>query len=103
MARRLVFRPLARDDLEEIEQFIAAYSPKSAREFVESIKKRCESLLIFPEQGRARDDLHIGLRMMAYDRRVVVVYRFDADTVDIVRVFYGGRDYETLLRGADEE
>ena len=34
-----------------------------------------------------------GLRTVAMERRVQVVYRLDPDTVKVLRVLYGGRDF----------
>ena len=34
------------------------------------------------------------------NRRVVVAYRIVGDDINILRVFYGGADYETLMRDA---
>lgn len=38
---------------------------------------------------------------MPFERSTVIAYRVGR-TVEIVNVFYGGRDYETLYRGQDE-
>lgn len=35
--------------------------------------------------------------MAVFERRVVILYRVDEDTVWITNLFSGGRDYETLL------
>jgi toxin ParE1/3/4 len=56
-------------------------------------------LVDFPEQGRARDDLAAGIRIISYERRAVIVYRLLGEQIEVVRVFYGGRDYEGLMRG----
>lgn len=38
---------------------------------------------------------------MPFERSTVIAYRV-GKTVEIVNVFYGGRDYEALYRGHDE-
>lgn len=96
---RLVIRPLARESLIAIGDFIAEDSPAAALAFVESIRGRCDALCLFPEQGRRRDDIIPGLRLVAHERRVVIAYRIIDDAVEIIDFFYGGRDYEALLRG----
>ena len=98
MARKLVVRPSADEDFTAILEFIAEESLDSAIAFIDSIEKRCYSLLDFPEQGRARDDLRVGLRVLPFGRSVVIAYQFDAEAVEIMRVFYGGQDYEALMR-----
>ena len=105
MARELVIRPRAREDLRSIYEFIAEDSPARALSFVEAIEKRGLSLLDFPEQGRVRDDLQAGIRILLYGRSVVIAYTISATAVEIARVFYGGQDFETSHRrlscGAD--
>jgi plasmid stabilization system protein ParE len=42
----------------------------------------------------------LDLRIMTFRRRVVTAYRVHADQVEILRVFSGGRDYETIMGSA---
>jgi toxin ParE1/3/4 len=98
MARELVYRPQAEEDLESIYRFIAQDSPTRAFGFVEKILRRCDLLRDAPEQGRARPDLKPGLRVIPYGRSVVITYRLTGDTIEILRIFYGGQDYETIMR-----
>ena len=88
----------AEEDLASIYRYISATDPQHAGDFVRSIEERCMSLADFPLLGRARNDLGPGFRILFYARRVVVVYRLNEDRVEIMRVFYGGRDYERLVR-----
>ena len=52
----------------------------------------------FPERGTRRDDLAPGIRTIGFERRATIAFAVSADTVRIVRVFYGGRDFEAELR-----
>jgi toxin ParE1/3/4 len=99
MALKLVHRPRAQEDLEAIYRFIAQDSPTRAFGFVERIQKRCELLRNSPQQGRARPDLAPDLRIIPYGRSVVIAYRIVENTVEVLRVFYGGQDYETIMSG----
>ena len=95
---RVVFRPEAAQQLEELYDFIAdAGSPGNAAGFTESIVAFCEGLAAFPYRGTARDDLRPGLRTIGYKKRVVIAYAVLNETVAIVGIFYGGRDHEHLL------
>ncbi len=98
MARRLVFRPQAEADLESIRAFVAADSPRAALRFVDSIEKRCRSLSDFPGQGRARNDLFSGLRVLPFGRSVVIGYLSSDETVEVLRIWYGGQNYEDFFR-----
>ena len=52
-----------------------------------------------PERGTPRDDIRPGLRVMGFERRATIVFQIVGTEVIIARVFYGGRDYERILRG----
>jgi toxin ParE1/3/4 len=41
------------------------------------------------------------IRIIGFERRVAIAFRVMPDRVQIVRIFYGGRDAERLLREAD--
>ena len=102
MAYRLTWRPRAAEDLKAIYRFIAQDSPARALDFIERIQKRCDLLRDSPEQGRARPNLRPDLRIVPYGRSVVIAYEFSENTVDVVRIFYGGQDYETIMSGYGE-
>jgi toxin ParE1/3/4 len=95
MAFKLAYRPRAHEDIEAIYRFIAQDSPTRAYNFVERIQKRCELLSDSPQQGRARPDLGPDLRVVPYGRSVA--YHIVENTVEVLRVFYGGQDYETIM------
>jgi toxin ParE1/3/4 len=97
MTRRLLFRPGAESDLDALDDYIAQDSPERAFAFIQRIRGACDTLRQFPESGRARDDLSPGLRTLAFERRVVIAYLVSAEAVEIVRVFYGGRDMAALI------
>lgn len=43
--------------------------------------------------------------MVPFERSAVIAYLIEDDRIRIVNIFYGGRDYESLLRdgGAEHE
>ena len=102
MAHKLIYRPQAEEDLEAIYRFIAQDSPTRAFDFIERIQQRCELLCDSPEQGRARPDLRPNLRVIPYGRSVVIAYQVTGDTIEVLRIFYGGQDYETIMSGDGE-
>jgi toxin ParE1/3/4 len=102
MAHKLIYRLQAEEDLEAIYQFIAHDSPARAFSFIDQIQERCDLLRDPPEQGRARPDLRRGLRVVPYGRSVVIAYQITSDAIEVVRIFYGGQDYETIMRGDGE-
>ena len=66
---------------------------------VDSIRRAVASLSHTPRRGVPRGDLRQGLRLLFYRRRTVIAYDVDEHRtlVRVLRVFYGGQDYEALL------
>ena len=99
------FRPAATSDLLTIFEYVfdVSQSAEAARRFTERIRDRCERVGNVPFGGRARDDLQSGLRTIPFERSAVIAYTIEGDCVWITNIFYGGRDYEALYRGAPRE
>lgn len=56
------------------------------------------ALRTFPERGTKRDDIRLGLRTMGFECRATIVFQVRRSEVVVVRIFYGGQDYERALR-----
>ncbi len=99
MTYSIVFSPEASEDLLGIYRYIAKEaSPVIAQRFTDAIVNHCEGFREFPERAVRRDDIRPGLHVTNYKGRVVIAFAIDATTVSILGLFYGGRDYETLLQ-----
>lgn len=98
MSRKVTFRTSAERDLDAIFDFIARDSPRNAIEFTRRIRDLCLSLGEFPERGTRRDDLSSGLRTIGFKRRVLIAYRVFPNRIQVVHIYYGGRDIERLLK-----
>ena len=97
MAYTVQFAPEARDQLADLENYIAAASsPNIAERYVDAVVSCCVGLSDFPKRGRSRDDLLPGLRTTNFRGRTVISFLVDdvAQAVSIVGVFHGGHDYE---------
>ncbi|MFZ1989100.1 MAG: type II toxin-antitoxin system RelE/ParE family toxin [Alphaproteobacteria bacterium] len=93
------FRPRAEADLIELYDYIAERSgANAAHGYVGRIRHACMDLSTFPKRGTARDDIRKGLRVLRFERRVLIVFEVRKAIVVIARILYGGRDYERLLR-----
>jgi toxin ParE1/3/4 len=90
----------ARNDLAEIFKHIveAGGNAEVALKFVLRIEDRCQSIGNAPRGGRPRDDIAPGLRTVPFERSAVIAYVVTDHLVRIVNIFYGGRDFETLMR-----
>ncbi|MGX8013567.1 type II toxin-antitoxin system RelE/ParE family toxin [Mesorhizobium sp. ORM8.1] len=91
-------------DLEAIGAYVlkSSGSENIANGFVDRIKQRCQSIGNYPSWRPLRDDIASGLRIVPFEHSAVIAYVIADDLVDIVSVFYGGRDYEALIRGSGE-
>jgi plasmid stabilization system protein ParE len=47
-----------------------------------------------PDRGTRRDDLCPGLRVMGFERRVLIAFQINSGSVAILRILYGGRSVE---------
>src|SRR6266404_5665374 len=93
------FRPLAEADLLRLYDYIAEASGTAvAGGYIDRIEAACLALETLPERGTGRDDIRPGLRIIGFERRATIVFQVTEDEVIIVRVFYGGQDYEAALR-----
>jgi toxin ParE1/3/4 len=103
MTHKVSFRPGAEADLFALYRYISDRSgPVRAGDYIARIEAACMALATFPERGTKRDDLAPGIRTMGFERRATIAFRVEGDTVRIVRIFYGGRDYEAYFHDLEE-
>jgi toxin ParE1/3/4 len=98
---RVYFMPDAIKDLEEIYLYILEQSgfPDRAWNYMERLKSKCQELETFPIRGQLRNDLMDGLRIYPLDNKAVAAFLVSETdlTVQVLNVFYGGRDYDALF------
>lgn len=95
----VVFSPEAEAQIVGIHGYLADHgSPAIAEAYANAIVERCEQLGDMPLVGIAREDIRPGLRTAFFRKRIVIAYAITSKTVTILGVFYGGQDYESLLR-----
>ena len=104
MTLEVIFAPEAQADLLQLYDYIAAeVGDDIAGDYIDRIEGACMALETFPNRGTRRDDIRPGLRTLGFERRATIVFQVQRTTVVIVRVFYGGQDFERALRGQAEE
>jgi plasmid stabilization system protein ParE len=66
---------------------------------MEKLHQKYQELKTAPMRGQQRDDIMKGLRIYPLDKKTVAAFVVDEknSTVRILNIFYGGRDYETIL------
>jgi plasmid stabilization system protein ParE len=93
--------PDAIKDLESIYEYITEQSgfPERAWTYIERLRAKCQDLETAPQRGQPRSDLIEGLRVCPLDKKTVAAFVIDENkqTVNILNIFYGGRDYETIM------
>lgn len=107
-AYSVIYSPEALNDLREIFTYIAFHlkAPGTAKKQTDRIRKEIRSLTSMPRRYAPVDWepwQGMGLRRMPVDR-FVVFYLPDTElkTVTVIRIVYGGRDAETILRPETE-
>jgi plasmid stabilization system protein ParE len=95
----VVFSPEAEAQIVAIHEYLADHGSSAIAEaYANAIVERCEQLGDMPLVGIAREDIRPGLRTAFFRKRIVIAYAITSKTVTILGVFYGGQDYESLLR-----
>src|SRR5258706_2395724 len=102
MTLHVVYSASARNHLHSIYDFITERAgPAIARRYTKQIEQACARLCNFPMRGTPRNDIRPGLRMTSRKRRVVIFYSIEPSRVIVHGIFYGGQDYQTILRKND--
>lgn len=90
--------------LKNIYEYIADKSglPEVAWSYIQRLKDKCHGLSTAPLRGQKRDDLRKNLRVYPIDKNAVVGFEVDEtqQQVTILNIFYGGRDYDTIMQGS---
>ena len=93
--------PDAIKDLENIYEYITEQSgfPERAQVHIERLRTKCQDLETAPQRGQQRSDLMESLRIGPLDKKAVAAFVIDENkqVVSILNIFYGGRDYETIM------
>jgi toxin ParE1/3/4 len=101
---KITFRPKAEADLFELYRYIAEKAGHAiAGRYIDRIEAACMALENTPARGTRRDDIRPGLRTVGFERRVTIAFKVVAREVVIIRIFYGGRDFERILHGLDDD
>jgi len=101
--REVLLAPRAEADLDRIALWIAEQgAPVTALDYVGRIRRFLASLDQFPERGTNYDSVRRGLRIVAFERRVVIAIVVREGHVEIERVFHGGQNWRATLQLPDD-
>jgi toxin ParE1/3/4 len=93
---RVLFARIAEQDLDDIEDHIAAENVVAAHELTHLFYEKCALLATQPEMGRARPELGHDLRSFPVGN-FLIVYRPAQDGIEVARVLRGSRDIDALF------
>ena len=104
MSRRVVLSRTALTDLAKIGRWIAeAGAPVTARRYVQRIRARLARLGDSPGAGRPFEGDGSELRVVGFERRIMIAYRVEKTRIIVTQVFYGGQNWERVLRNGESE
>ena len=86
----------AREDLLEIWQHVASNNPEAAERLMRSFKETFQKLVGFPNLGRERHELAIGISSFPVGK-YVVLYQPADEVLEIVRVRHGATKLDELF------
>jgi addiction module RelE/StbE family toxin len=96
---KLRYNPVAISDLEEIKEYISEDNETAAVKIVKELIDKTESLIDFPNMGLSLGR-KIGLETKykyLICNQYIIFYIFEENTISIMRIIHGKRDYLRLL------
>jgi len=98
------YSPEAEQQITMLFKYIATEASSGiATRYVEAILTFCGKLQNFPLRGSPRDDIRMGIRTISYKKRTLIAYTVEERQVLILGIYYGGQDYESLIREFDRD
>jgi toxin ParE1/3/4 len=93
---KILLRPEAGRDLDEIWLYIAQDSPASADKLLDEIEETSRKLARFKNMGRNRDELYPGLQSFPVGK-YLIFYMPIRGGIEIVRVLHGMMDIDPFF------
>jgi plasmid stabilization system protein ParE len=86
------FHPDARDDLDEIWDYIATDNPDAADRVITEILDAIRAVVSFPQSGHRRPDLTARPLRFLIVREYLIVYAPDEKPLSVIAVIHGHRN-----------
>lgn len=86
-------------DLEDIFSYVFEGSNNFiiAKNFTNRIFERCEKIGNVPNGGVCRPDLGENIQLIPFEKKAVILYKIENESIVIVNIIYGGREYNSLI------
>ena len=94
---RILRTPQADADLQEIWSSIARDDVSAADKLIRRIDDAFLSIAANPDVGIRLDEIRPGLRCKPVRRWYLIFYEITDDSITVLRVLHGSRDYESLF------
>lgn len=91
-----IISPEAIEDLRNINNYFAITNIEAGEKLLDEFEKKCCYLIQFPNIGRSYREIRPYLRGIPLDG-YIIFYRLGQDTIEIMRVIRGNRDFKTLF------
>ncbi len=89
---QILRQPRFIDDLSDAYAYLANRSPASGERLFDELDALLELLEVFPEAGRRRHELGIGIRSFRLRGfSLIVFYRIEPDTLTLLRLLHGAQ------------
>ena len=97
---RIYHTQTAKNDLEDIFEYIAQDSPKRAIDFIRKLKEAIEDLTVFPQMGVdcKKKNIDLDCQILIY-RSYLIFYGINKDAVVIYRILHASVDYKKSMKG----
>ena len=93
---KVLLRPVAETDLDDIWWYIAQDNPDAADNFLDKIEERLSALAQFPDMGIKRDELMPSLRSLAIGN-YLIFYLTLHNGIEVVRILPGMREIDPFF------
>jgi toxin ParE1/3/4 len=93
---RLLIRPLAEQDLDDIWDYIAISNSDQAEKVLRHLYAKMGILSHNPHLGKERKEIEVGLRSFAVRSHIIFYYPL-SDGIEVVRVLHGARDFQDIF------
>lgn len=93
---RILKRPQAEADIDDLWWHIAQENPDAADRLLDTIAERCHALAHFPYIGISQEELMPALRSLPVGNYLLYYLPLD-DGIEVVRVLHGARDIDALF------
>ncbi len=97
LSYRLAPRAIA--DMEQIAAWITTRADReTALAYTDRIQAACEKLLLMPGGGTPRPSFGNRFRSVSFERKLIILYRVERQTLVVKRILHGSRDQARMLR-----